>query len=385
VLVSAQALEHSQQVSLHLRRLIDNAGGWISFSDWMHDVLYAPGLGYYTAGSHKLSLRDEHQQTMPSGDFVTAPELSSAFGYTLARQISQVMREQGLNKILEFGAGSGQLACDILSALSEEGIDQVSYNIIEISQDLRDRQQQKLTALGHQVTWKDRIPENFEGIIIANEVLDAMPVHVLQWSFDESPVVLERGVIWKDGHFAWECREASPTLAFALANLMPPLAGYVTEINLQAQAWTRSLAQNLRRGLILLIDYGFPQSEYYHPQRCQGTLMCHIQHHAHDDPFFAPGLQDITAHVDFSSIAASAHAAGLQVLGYTSQARFLLNAEIDRILMQHAELQTPQSFQAIQKLLSEAEMGELFKVLALGKSLEDNLIGFARGDRRHQL
>lgn len=381
--VPAPAFEHSQKVTRHLQQKIEQAGGWLSFKDWMTEVLYAPGLGYYAAGATKLALRCSQNQSPLVGDFVTAPELSPAFGRTLARQILQVMHDQGLTQILEFGAGSGQLACDILQFVQDHQHTPIQYSILEISSDLRERQQQLLTQAGLKAQWLDQIPEGFEGVILANEVLDAMPVHVLRWSDDSR--VLERGVINLNGGFAWQDRVASQSLADSLADRMPALPGYITEINLQAEAWTRTLASHIRQGLIFLIDYGFTQHEYYHPQRSKGTLMCHIQHRAHDDPFFAPGLQDITAHVDFSAIAASAHSAGLDVLGYTSQARFLLNAGLHEELLQNPDLQSVQHLRRVEKLLSEAEMGELFKVLALGKGTNISLVGFSRGDRRHQL
>ena len=381
--VHAQAFEHSHKVTRHLQQQIEQAGGWLTFKDWMTEVLYAPGLGYYAAGSPKLALRSNQDNSSLIGDFVTAPELSPAFGRTLARQILQVMREHGLTQILEFGAGSGQLACDILHFLQDHEATHIQYSILEISNDLRLRQTEMLAHAGLTAHWLDKIPENFEGVILANEVLDAIPVHVLRWS--EDAVVFERGVINHAEGFAWHDLPASPVLAHALADCMPALPGYITEINPQAQAWTRTLANHLKKGLILLVDYGFTQQEYYHPQRSTGTLMCHIQHRAHDDPFFAPGLQDITAHVNFSAIAASAHSAGLDVLGYTSQARFLLNAGLHEELLQNPDLQSTQHMRRVEKLLSEAEMGELFKVLALGKGIDSDLVGFCRGDRRHQL
>lgn len=380
--VSAPAFEHSQKVTRHLQGCIEQAGGWLSFKDWMAEVLYAPGLGYYAAGSHKLALRNSHDERIPGGDFVTAPELSPAFGHTIAHQISQVMRRENLHQILEFGAGSGQLALDITTYLRQSGLD-VDYSILEVSEDFRDRQQALLAQSGN-VQWLEAIPESFEGIIVANEVLDAMPVHLVKWS-DDGASVLERGVILDHGEFAWLDRHADPSLARILASRMPALPGYLTELNLQAQAWTHTLASHLKRGLILLIDYGFSASEFYHPQRCHGTLMCHIQHRAHDNPFFAPGLQDITAHVDFSAIAASAHEAGLDVLGFTSQARFLLNAGLHEIVLRDPNLQKGPAVRAIEKLLSEAEMGELFKVMALGQNIHPDLDSFRRGNRLHQL
>lgn len=349
----------------------------------MAEVLYAPGLGYYTAGSRKLAQRGDSLARNPGGDFVTAPELTPAFGRTIARQIAQIMTTSGLTRILEFGAGSGQLAQDIMDSLHDLGLTEFQYNILEISQDLQDRQRARLSKNGR-VSWLSEIPERFEGIVIANEVLDAMPVHLVRWS-DDACMVLERGVISLDHEFAWQDRPADTVLAQALTDRMPALPGYITEINLQAQAWASTLADHLTRGVALLIDYGFSRSEFYHPQRNRGTLMCHIQHRAHDNPFFAPGLQDITAHVDFSAVAASAHQAGLDVLGYTSQARFLLNAGLHEVLMHAPDLQTTQAMRAVEKLISEAEMGELFKVLALGRGIEPGLQGFSRGDRLHQL
>lgn len=349
----------------------------------MTEVLYAPGLGYYTAGSPKLAQRNDPDVRHPGGDFVTAPELSPAFGRTLARQISQAMSANGLTRILEFGAGSGQLAQDIIEALQILGVPNFQYSILEISQDLRERQQTRLSACA-EVQWIDVLPDSFEGIVLANEVLDAMPVHVLRWNEDAS-AVLERGVTSRENDFAWQDRTAPHHLELALRERMPALPGYTTEINLQAEAWTRTLASHLKRGLVLLIDYGFNRLEYYHPQRNRGTLMCHIQHRAHDNPFFAPGLQDITAHVDFSAVAASGHRSGLDVLGYTSQARFLLNAGLHEVLIQSADLQSTQAMRAVEKLVSEAEMGELFKVLALGRDIDSTLQGFARADRLHQL
>ncbi|AWB34554.1 class I SAM-dependent methyltransferase [Orrella marina] len=383
VRVSAAAFEHSQRVSDHLHRCIARAGGWLSFKDWMTEVLYAPGLGYYTAGSRKLAQRSDPDVRHPGGDFVTAPELSPAFGRTLALQISQAMTQNGLTRILEFGAGSGQLAQDIIEALHALGVHNFQYSILEISQDLRERQQAKLPATA-KVQWIDTLPDTFEGIVLANEVLDAMPVHVLRWN-DDASGVLERGVISLENDFAWQDRRAESHLEQTLRERMPALPGYTTEINLPAEAWTRTLASHLKRGLVLLVDYGFSRLEYYHPQRNRGTLMCHIQHRAHDNPFFAPGLQDITAHVDFSAVAASAHQSGLDVLGYTSQARFLLNAGLHDVLTHSTDLQTTQAMRAVEKLVSEAEMGELFKVLALGRDIDPILQGFVRADRLHQL
>lgn len=345
----------------------------------MQQSLYAPGLGYYSAGLAKLATRDTLDQLGSApGDFVTAPELSPLFGYTLAQQVAQVLREQDAPAILEFGAGSGQLAHDVLSALADLGI-HPSYQILEVSADLRARQQAQLASWQSQVHWLDTLPERFAGVVLANEVIDAMPVHLVGW--DAHGTAFERGVSHTGDQFVWEDRPASLGLAQALATKMPPLPGYVTELNLAAQAWMTQMGQWLDWGVALLIDYGFPAREYYHPQRSEGTLMCHIQHRSHAQPLTLPGLQDITAHVDFSAIANSGFDAGLDVLGYTSQARFLLNAGL-LDLWPKFDAATQRG---VDKLISEAEMGELFKVLAVGRGIGFELLGFTRGDRRQQL
>ncbi|WP_019937196.1 class I SAM-dependent methyltransferase [Bordetella sp. FB-8] len=385
--LDAACAEHSDQVARHLAQAIEQAGGWLSFERWMAAALYAPGLGYYAAGALKLaSPRDAQGRQLPPGDFVTAPELTPLFAHTLAQQAAQILRDTGTHTVLEFGAGSGALAEGVIEELDRLGL-QVQYRILEVSADLRERQQRRLAAHGARVQWLDALPEHFEGCVLANEVLDAMPVTLFTW--DAQGRLMQRGVsLDEDGGFVWADRPADAELAQAVAARMPPLPGYASEINLQAQAWVRALGQWLARGAALLVDYGFPQSEYYHPQRMGGTLMCHLRHHAHADPFAAPGLQDITAHVDFTAMADAALASGLDVLGYTSQARFLMNAGLLQILgrqdagdaQAYARLAAP-----VQKLLSEAEMGELFKVLAVGRGLDTPLMGFARGDRRSGL
>ena len=377
--LTEEALAHSERLSEHLRELISQAGGWLSFAHWMQEALYAPGLGYYAAGTKKLATRDTlNLPQSAAGDFVTAPELSKAFGYTLAKQVEQVLQDFESPAILEFGAGSGQLAHDVLTALAQQGL-HPSYQILEVSADLAERQRGLLQKFNGQVHWINELPKAFEGMVLANEVLDAMPAHIVGWT--ENGDVFERGVVWADNQFAWQDRPANDILSEALKQRMPCLPGYVTEINLQAQAWTSELAHWLKRGVAILIDYGFPQHEYYHPQRREGTLMCHIQHRSHANALLLPGLQDITTHVDFTAIADAAHEAGLSVMGYTSQARFLVNASItDQI----AGLSS-QDLRGIDKLLSEAEMGELFKVLAVGRDVDQALIGFCRGDRLHQL
>ena len=331
------------------------AGGWISFARYMQLALHEPGVGYYASGARKFGA---------DGDFVTAPELGPLFGRTLAREL------RAFDRILEIGAGSG--------ALAEVLADGREYLILETSADLRNRQQQRL---GHRVRHIDRLPERFSGAVIANEVVDAMPVHVVHWT---ERGILERGV---GPGLQWADRPAAGELLAAAKRIEVP-APYVSEIGLEARAWMRTLAQMLEKGAVFVIDYGFPRHEYYHPQRATGTVMCHHRHQAHADPFARPGLEDITAHVDFTALAEAAHDDGAEILGYTSQAQFLVNCGITDVLgkanAENALHYAPIAAQA-QKLLSPAEMGELFKVLAVGKNLSAPLLGFSRGDRRATL
>ena len=383
--VSADALAHSQHVSAFLRTQIEQAGGWIPFSTWMHDALYAPGLGYYAAGNTKFAEPAQDDPKQLKGDFVTAPQLTSLFGLTLANQIAEILNQSDSLDILEFGAGSGALANDVMTAMDALGIP-VRYQILEVSADLKARQQQRLAAWGTRINWLDRIPAEFSGCIVANEVLDAMPVELFTWS--EQGELQQRGVIWDGQQFEYQDRAANAALNATVPQRMPALPDYRSEINLQAEGWIKSLGQWLKRGAAILIDYGFPQHEYYHPQRHRGTLMCHIQHLAHDNALIAPGLQDITAHVDFTAMADAALSVDLEVYGYTSQARFLLNAGLAEAMMKQGDPSARGNANmrvAIQKLTSEAEMGELFKVIAIGRNIDGGLIGFARGDRRDSL
>ena len=333
-------------------------GGWIAFERYMQMALHEPGLGYYASAAQKFGA---------GGDFVTAPELGELFGRTLARQLAEVE-----GPILELGAGSGALAALLLSRL------QRPYCILETSAELRARQKEKL---GSAVVFLERLPERFRGVVIANEVVDAMPVHAVAW---RAQGIMERGV---GAALRWAERPASGELLRAAQEIDVPVP-YESEINLLARGWMRSLAGMLEHGLVLVVDYGFPRHEYYHPQRSAGTLMCHRRHRAHDDPFREPGAEDLTAHVDFSALAGSAVAGGLDLLGYTSQAQFLVNCGITEVLgeanVDNALHYAPLAAQA-HKLLSPAEMGELFKVLALGRGLARPLLGFSRGDRSHTL
>ena len=355
------------------------AGGWIGFDRFMALALYTPGLGYYARDSLKFGALPGHD----GSDFVTAPEMSQLFGYALAKQVAQALAHTGTREIWEFGAGSGALAEQLLSALAEMGVTLDRYTIVDLSATLAARQQGRLARFGALVQWAQTWPEHIDGVVLGNEVLDAMPVQLLArcdgvWS--------ERGVCIAQadaGHapgggvFAWQDR---PTA------LRPPLEpegthDYLTEIHPQAQAFVRSLAQCLRTGCAFFIDYGFGESEYYHPQRSGGTVMCHRAHQSDSDPLVLVGEKDITAHINFSAIALTAQDAGLQVLGYTNQAHFLMNCGIVD-LMQAATLAVRSAAQA---LILEHEMGELFKVLALGRGTPWTPLGFARGDRTHRL
>lgn len=382
--IDAASAAHSRRVEEHLLQRIQQApDGVLSFETWMATALHAPGLGYYAAGNAKFA------SDMPAGDFTTAPEMTPVFGEVVARQVAQVLNGTSTDTVLEFGAGTGALAAALIPALRRLGIEP-KYRILELSAELRARQAERLAAFGAAVEWLDTLPPAFEGCVLANEVLDAMPVRLFAWS--ESGRLMETFVAARPGAtppFAWVDRPADPELEMAVSKRMPPLPGYRSEINLQAEAWMRQLGGWLRKGAALLIDYGFTQREYYHPQRLSGTLMCHFRHHSHDQALVLAGIQDITAHVDFTAMADAALEGGLDVLGYTSQARFLLNAGLPAVL--EGLMRDPSApglqatLSAVQRLVSEAEMGELFKVMAVGKGLEPPLLGFLRGDRRDGL
>ena len=375
---TAEALAHSEHLAALIRGEIAANAGWIPFARYMELALYAPGLGYYTAGARKLGRE---------GDFTTAPEMTPLFGQTLARQAAEVL-ESGLDQILEIGAGSGALAAALLTELEQLGPLPRNYYTLELRPDLRARARdllaQRVPQLLERVIWLNRLPTLYQGLIIGNEVLDAMPAHMVRTTASGAE---EAGIALKDGAFDWAWRPAGAELRAAAEALQLP-QGYQTEIQLVACGFVRSLAQAMTRGVILLIDYGFPQHEYYHAQRSEGTLMCHYRHRAHDDPFFLPGLQDITSHIDFSAVARAGSEAGLELLGYTGQAQFLINCGITDVMLrtspEDAAAYLPQAA-AAQQLLSPSEMGELFKVIALGKDYAAPLIGFASGDRRHAL
>jgi len=366
------------------------SGGWLPFDEFMAEALYAPGLGYYSGGRQIFG-------TGPEGgsDFVTAPELSPFFARALAVQVREGLAAAQSDQVWEFGAGTGALAERLLEALDADDADEdgmlrspIRYTIVELSGHLRERQRERLARFGPAVRWLDAWPERIEGVVIGNEVLDAMPVKLLH----------RAGGRWHERGVA-NAPDASAERPFAFADLAEPFEpegetqaapalqadafvdGTVTEIHPVAEAFVASLAERLVRGLALLVDYGFPEHEYYHPQRIGGTLMCHRAHRADTDPLADVGEKDITAHVNFSGIALAAQEAGLQVLGYASQARFLINCGLMDLL---AGASVGERANA-QKLVNEHEMGELFKVVALARGIELDPVGFRVGDRSHML
>jgi SAM-dependent MidA family methyltransferase len=349
-----------------LAEQIARAGGWLPFDRYMALALYAPRLGYYANTSRKFG-------AMPGSgsDFVTAPEMTPLFGQALAAALGEALERTGTSEIWEFGAGSGALARELLQALGDRI---TRYTIVELSASLRERQQEAVRTWGERVQWANELPERMHGVVVGNEVLDAMPVKLLA---RQAGVWHERGVIATSNGFGWEDRAT---------DLRPPLEpegthDYLTEIHPQAQAFVRTLGERLEAGAAFFIDYGFPEAEYYHAQRSMGTLMCHRAHMADTDPLAAPGEKDITSHIDFTGIAVAAQDAGLLTLGYTTQGRFLINAGIVP-LMGAAPLQERA---AAQRLIAEHEMGELFKVIAFHRGAFWDALGFRQGDRTHTL
>jgi SAM-dependent MidA family methyltransferase len=370
----AQSAGLSSLLAQRIATEVSDAGGWLPFDRYMALALYAPGLGYYSRSSRQFG-------AMPASgsDFVTAPELSPLFGAALARQVAQALDATGADAVYEFGAGSGALAEQLLETLGERV---QRYAIVDLSGVLRQRQAERLARFGERVVWLEAWPEAMHGVVVGNEVLDAMPVQLLRF---DGRQWFERGVVAAADGFAWADR---PT------TLRPPLAepghafvpGTVTEIHPQAEAYIRSLGERLQRGAAFFIDYGFPESEYYLPQRHMGTLVAHRAHRTEVDADAVlrdPGSKDITAHVNFSGIALAAQDAGLDVLGFTSQARFLMNCGLLELLQQRGS--DPRATAAAQKLLAEHEMGELFKVIGLTRGVQFDAIGFAAGDRCHTL
>ena len=376
----AAARAQSEQVVAAVRRQIAAAGGWISFAGYMQHVLYAPGLGYYAAGARKFGV---------AGDFVTAPEMTPLYAGALAVPVAQILAATAAREIIELGAGSGVLAADLLNALATADALPSRYRILDVSPDLQARQRATIAhrapAHAGRVEWIDTLPTTIDGAVVLNEVLDAIAPHVVA---RRNGVWFERGVGW-DGDLHWTERPLADADLRALAAERFPAAGdYTSELNPAAEALVETLGGRMTGGAILAIDYGFPQREYYHPQRSEGTLMGHYRHLAHADPFLWPGLSDLTAHVDFTAIALAGERGGLTVAGYAPLAGFLIGSGILDRLRETGEPGTAAylgAAAAVQKLLSPAEMGELFKVLALAKS--DGIVWpyFAAADRTDRL
>ena len=369
--LSAEEAAQQQAMMALLKEEIRKAGGALPFDRYMELVLYAPGLGYYVSGAHKFG---------SGGDFVTAPEISPCFGYCLGRQCARAFDELP-REILEFGAGTGIMAMQILQELERLQPDQpVRYRILEVSPELRQRQHE--TFLGcpphylEQVSWVDEVPTGFSGVVLANEVLDAMPVHVFRCA---GKAVEGLWVIREEGRLKLDWRKAGAALKAAVKAIeawrgeFPD--GYVSEVSLRQAPWLEMLASRLDRALMLFVDYGYTGREYYHPERSMGTLICHYRHQAHEDVLLRPGLQDITANVDFSALRDAAVEAGLDFLGFTTQAEFLLRSGLDEMLgrLDPGDVETHmQVMQGVKQLIMPDAMGERFKVMALGKGVGKN-------------
>ena len=381
---SQQALELSAELAVIIRREIDSAGGSITFSRYMELCLYTPGLGYYSAGQRKFG---------SGGDFVTAPEISPLFGRCLANACSVALASLQGGDILEFGAGSGQLAIDVLGELERLACLPERYLILERSAELRQRQQQaiqnQLPQLLDRVVWIDALPTaGFRGVMLANEVLDAMAVERFQW--DGKAANLFHVSCDGDG-FHWHLQQRRDAVTAAVESFVSTSQlqpGYISEVNIMLPAWLQSVAAVLEQGVMLLIDYGYPRHEYYHPQRSSGTLMCHYRQRAHNDPFLWPGLQDITAHVDFTAVAEAALAADLEVTGYTTQTYLLLDCGLDALLQQAGPTDSSRYIELAQQaktLILPGEMGERFKCIGLTRGMTTAIPGFRMQDYRNRL
>lgn len=383
---SADAKAHQAKLLAHINSICQQANRPITFAEFMDLALYAPGLGYYSAGVAKFGI---------DGDFVTAPLISSLFSQALGAQCEQILRSLENPVILELGAGTGRMACDIMQYLAKQSCLPKHYAILEVSADLRARQQSYLQQhcpdLYSRFVWLDTLPnEPFDGLILGNEVIDALPVHLFKIS--EHSAIEEGLVLAKQDNlqlvFTTPLTVSLPAAVEALQQRLETrfAVGYTSEIHLALPAWIASLSQCLAKGVMLLIDYGFPSHEYYHASRHMGTLMCHYRHHAHSDPLQYIGLQDITSHVDFTAVAIAAIENGLEVAGFTHQGAFLINNGITSFAEKADNPVDVYNYsQQIQKLTHPHEMGELFKVIALSKDFDESLQGFAVFDQRHRL
>jgi SAM-dependent MidA family methyltransferase len=383
--LSQEEADHSRRVRERIVAEIGAGGGWMSFERYMDLVLYAPGLGYYSAGAAKLG---------QAGDFTTAPEISVLFGACVARQCAEVLERLPGASILEIGAGSGALAADLLERLERARQLPSRYRILEISADLRARQrehlQRRVPHLLARVDWLETAAaERFDGLIVANEVLDALPVSRFRWT---SAGVEELGVVCGETGLRWAPRSASAAATLACGRLRtaagPWDEGYISEYCPRLGAWTAEVTRSLRAGAVLWFDYGLPRAHYYLPERSDGTLLCHFRHRAHADPFFCPGLQDVTAWVDFTALAEAGVACGFELAGFTTQTYFLAGTGIDREMMElagsDANRQARLANQA-RRLMMPGEMGERFKAMSWVRGIDAELCGFALRDLRHTL
>lgn len=367
-----EAVSHSHELAERIANVIGEEGGWIPFSRFMELALYAPGFGYYAAGSRKIG---------GEGDFVTAPEMTPLFARSLAMQVRQVLERTG-GDILELGPGTGSLAVDLFAELKSQGAAPSRYRLLEVSPELRERQRalvaERLPGDADRFEWLEALPDRIDGVLLANEVLDVLPCALVHRAGTE---ILERGVVVTEAGFAWEDM-ALPDgeLKRRARGVIPPGDyDYLTEVNLAAEALVRSVAAALGNGLALFIDYGYAQKEYYHPQRSTGTLRCHYRHRFHNDPFFLPGLQDITAHVDFTAMARAAQSADAEIMGFTTQAHFLISCGLAVLLADgdpNMTLSRVKTTSAVHRLVSPSEMGDLFKVLGIGRGVDPPLLGF---------
>jgi SAM-dependent MidA family methyltransferase len=381
----AVSAAHSERCADYIRARIHDAGGSISFAEFMHYALYAPGLGYYAAGACKFGA---------DGDFVTAPEISPLFGRVVARQCAAALRETANASVLEFGAGSGRLALDMLRALRELDALPAEYRILEVSADLRERQQrllrEEVPELADRIVWLDRMPDSHRGVVLANEVLDALPVERFM---RRSNGVYQLRVCDEAGEFVFVDEPAPDVLVAAVEAIEQDVGrqlpdNYISEVSLAAPAWVGDVARMLESGLALLFDYGVSRREYYAADRNEGWLRCHFRHRAHSDPLILPGVQDLTAWVDFTAVAAAAVGDGLDVLGYVSQAQFLLGGGIEAELHEFAgmalESQLETSAQ-IKMLTLPGEMGENVKCICLARGDISRPAAFGSADRTHTL